>query len=122
MRILFIITFIILLIVPPVAAKGLDAQANKTPASSVPDVLMTKEVEQTVKVEPEAENFGEMLYRNHCTSCHESNAHVRSGTKAKSVTDLKYWIERWSKAQNLPWGSMEKDAVLQYLRDTYYKF
>lgn len=66
--------------------------------------------------------LGELLYQNHCRSCHESNAHVREHRRARSVEDIRYWVKRWSGELKLNWSSEQEEAVVGYLRDKYYKF
>lgn len=77
---------------------------------------------EKIKNREESPELGRMLYQNHCTGCHESNAHIRINRKAKSVEDLRYWVDRWEANQGLKWQQEQKEAVLRYLRDTYYKF
>ncbi len=70
----------------------------------------------------EPAGLGKMLYENHCTSCHESNIHIRENHKAKSVSDLYYWVNRWSTTLTLSWSEEQKNAVVEHLRATFYKF
>src|SRR5688500_2999796 len=65
---------------------------------------------------------GEMLYENHCTSCHDSIVHVRNNRRAKSLADVEYWVQRWSFDTGLAWKQSEIDDVTQYLVRRYYKF
>ena len=67
-----------------------------------------------------AEDYGEMLYANHCTGCHESTVHVREHRKATTLADLESWVRRWSGYQELDWGSGEVEAVRDYLNLNYY--
>ena len=50
---------------------------------------------------------GEALYLNHCTACHESGVHIRAKRKAESRDDIRQWIVRWVKEQNLDWTNEE---------------
>lgn len=68
----------------------------------------------------EAANDGEMLYRNHCTQCHESQVHIRDTPKATSYQILLAEIERWTKAARVDWGEREISAVAKYLNRLYY--
>ena len=45
---------------------------------------------------------GRQLYENHCTSCHESQVHIREHAKVRSMTDLRYQIQRWRMNWNCP--------------------
>jgi mono/diheme cytochrome c family protein len=63
---------------------------------------------------------GQLLYENHCTSCHESTLHVREQRRAKSLADLRGWAIHWSNHLRLDWGSEEVDDVVRYLNGRYY--
>ena len=65
---------------------------------------------------------GQLMYENHCTACHTSTVHVREQSKAKSPTDLRAWIQRWSGELKLNWGDDEQADVYQFLNNRYYKF
>lgn len=65
---------------------------------------------------------GEMLYQNHCTSCHESTVHVRERTKVATAADLDAYVQRWSDYVQLGWGDGERAAVRDYLNLTFYGF
>lgn len=65
---------------------------------------------------------GEMLYENHCTSCHDSIVHVRDNRRAKSPADVEQWVQRWSFDIGLGWNEADIDAVTQHLVRRYYKF
>ena len=63
-------------------------------------------------------NRGRLLYENHCTSCHTSQAHVRENRKASSLKDLHGWVGRWQAIQGLNWtnGDIRDVATWLYLR------
>lgn len=65
---------------------------------------------------------GQLLYENHCTVCHTSVAHVRSGRKAHSLADIRKQVLRWSKHLDLKWGADEVSDVVDYLNQNYYQF
>jgi hypothetical protein len=65
---------------------------------------------------------GELLYENHCTSCHESIVHIRENRRARSAADLRGWVARWSGELKLNWSSDEIDAVAEFLANRFYKF
>lgn len=64
---------------------------------------------------------GEMLYKNHCRVCHESNVHVRENHKAKSIADIVSWVTRWSSHLNLGWNIDDINDVAHFLDEKYYK-
>ena len=65
---------------------------------------------------------GELLYKNHCRSCHESSVHIRKQRKAKSIADIQYWVIRWSTTLGLNWDDDTINDVNRYLNKHYYKF
>jgi mono/diheme cytochrome c family protein len=65
---------------------------------------------------------GQLLYENHCTSCHTSTLHVREQRKTKTPAELRAWIVRWSGELKLKWSEDELADVYQYLNNQYYKF
>lgn len=65
---------------------------------------------------------GELLYNNHCRVCHESNVHIRNDRKAKSTTDIIYWVTRWSTHLKLNWSVEDKHDVAHHLNERFYKF
>lgn len=65
---------------------------------------------------------GEMLYENHCTACHESTVHVRGRTRVTSLRDIEDYVQRWSGYLKLDWGASERDAVRDYLNQSFYGF
>jgi hypothetical protein len=65
---------------------------------------------------------GQLLYENHCTSCHTSTTHIREQRKTKTPAELRAWILRWSDELKLNWHQDELADVYQYLNSHYYKF
>jgi mono/diheme cytochrome c family protein len=65
---------------------------------------------------------GEMLYQNHCTACHESTVHVRERTRVGSLADIEAYVQRWSSYLELGWSAAERDAVRDYLNQSFYGF
>ena len=43
---------------------------------------------------------GQMLYENHCTSCHESMVYIRTKRKAKNYKEVANWV-----SQRADWSS-----------------
>lgn len=65
---------------------------------------------------------GELLYENHCLSCHTSKAHIRENRRARSVADVEGWVARWANELNLTWTDEEIRDVAEYLVRRYYRF
>lgn len=68
------------------------------------------------------EPVGLMLYENHCTGCHESTVHIREKRKAKSYREVAYWVNQRADWLNLGWTSLEKQQVMRYVNQRYYKY
>ncbi|MGO9445523.1 MAG: hypothetical protein ACLPXB_12190 [Thiobacillaceae bacterium] len=71
---------------------------------------------------PVTSSRGQLLYENHCTSCHESTVHVRDDRRVQSLTELRERVARWATYLNLHWSEMEVDDVVHYLNNRFYKF
>lgn len=63
---------------------------------------------------------GRLLYENHCTGCHTSQAHVRDNRKAASFTDLRGWVGRWQGVQKLDWTDADIRDVATWLYLRFY--
>ena len=65
---------------------------------------------------------GRMLYENHCTTCHESNIHIRARRKAKNFNDVTRWVIQRSQWLKLNWSDSEIVDVTQYINGRFYKY
>lgn len=65
---------------------------------------------------------GQMLYENHCMSCHESVVHIRSRQEAKSLPQLRAKVLHWADYLQMPWGKEEVEDVVKHLDSHYYRF
>lgn len=65
---------------------------------------------------------GRMLYQNHCKTCHESTVHIRNKRKAKNYKDLSYWVNQRADWLKLGWTDQEKQEVMDYLNERFYKY
>lgn len=65
---------------------------------------------------------GQLLYENHCTSCHTSTVHIRDQRKAKTPAEVRAWILRWSGELKLSWSNDDLADVYRHLNNRYYKF
>lgn len=112
------------------SAEGAEIVISKTNDSETP--LST---EQPVKpsspantnqpftaVDNKLKTRGELLYENHCRVCHESNVHIRNNRRAKSKSDIEYWVTRWSTHLALNWKKQDVIDVVNHLNSAYYKF
>lgn len=65
---------------------------------------------------------GQMLYENHCLSCHESIVHIRAKQRTRSLAELHGTVVHWAGYLGLRWGRDEVEDVVNYLDSHYYKF
>jgi len=65
---------------------------------------------------------GQMLYENHCMSCHESVVHIRGNHRTRSLAELRGRVLHWANALHLRWGKEEVEEVVAHLNAHYYKF
>ena len=77
---------------------------------------------QRKPVAPPAPPRGQMLYENHCMSCHESVVHIRGNHRTQSLTELRGRVSHWADYLQLRWSKEEVEEVVTYLNDHYYKF
>ena len=73
-------------------------------------------------VMPPAPPRGQMLYENHCMSCHESVVHIRSRQQAKSLPQLRAKVLHWADYLQMRWGREEVEDVVDHLNSQYYQF
>ena len=65
---------------------------------------------------------GQLLYENHCMSCHESVVHIRTRQHTKSLPELQAQVLQWADYLQLRWGKEEVEDVASHLNSQYYKF
>jgi mono/diheme cytochrome c family protein len=65
---------------------------------------------------------GEALYENHCGTCHTCKAHMRREPSVKNLNELAREVSRWQTQQQLDWRNEDRNAVVEYLNRTFYKF
>ncbi|MCK5014419.1 MAG: hypothetical protein KAS66_11425, partial [Candidatus Omnitrophica bacterium] len=104
-------------------AIGVTADEDVRPVSddNVHEQSGTAAPNSEAKVLPE-ETRGQMLYENHCTSCHESTVYIRTKRKATNYKEVGNWVNHFADWLNLGWGDVEKQEVMQYLNERYYKY
>jgi hypothetical protein len=69
-----------------------------------------------------APSRGQLLYDNHCMSCHESMVHIRNRQQVKSMQELRNQVTRWATYANLHWNKDEIEEVVRHLNTQFYKF
>jgi len=74
------------------------------------------------RVTPPVPSRGQMLYENHCMSCHDSVVHIRGNRRTRSQAELRGQVLYWANALHLHWGKEEVEEVATHLNAHYYKF
>jgi hypothetical protein len=69
-----------------------------------------------------AASRGQLLYENHCLTCHDSSVHIRQHDKARSLADIRRWVVRWAQHLKLDWTNEEISDVTNYLNQIFYDF
>ncbi len=108
---------------PAIAAIGVTADEDVRPVShdNVHEQSGAAAPDSEAKVLLEVTR-GHMLYENHCTSCHESTVYIRTKRKATNYKEVGNWVNQFADWLNLDWGDVEKQEVMQYLNERYYKY
>ena len=65
---------------------------------------------------------GQLLYENHCMSCHESVIRIRTRQHTKSLSELQAQVLRWAEYLKLSWDKEDIKEVTTHLNNHYYKF
>jgi hypothetical protein len=65
---------------------------------------------------------GQLLYENHCTSCHESVTRIRTRQNTKSLSELQAQVLHWAEYLKLSWDKEDIKEVITHLNNQYYKF
>ncbi len=65
---------------------------------------------------------GQLLYENHCVSCHESTVHIRTDQAARSLAALRDQVMRWQAAIALQWTAEDIGDVVEYLNGAWYHY
>jgi len=66
---------------------------------------------------------GQALYENHCTACHDPQAHVAGETRhVATLADLHARVAAWSVHSGLNWAPEDVDDVTDYLNRRFYRF
>ncbi|HEX6006398.1 MAG TPA: cytochrome C [Burkholderiales bacterium] len=65
---------------------------------------------------------GRLLYENHCVVCHTPNIHRRPNRVPLNAAELRDIVNGWQREEKLRWSEQDVADVVQYLRETRYKF
>jgi mono/diheme cytochrome c family protein len=70
---------------------------------------------------PEASR-GELLYANHCITCHTTQVHWGRNKVATDLQTLQSAVRRWQAISGLGWSDGDIADVARYLNALHYRF
>jgi len=97
------------------------AKANSVDASPPLSDNNTQHNKIEKHIEPKFSR-GQLLYENHCTTCHASQVHIRSNRKSRSIGDVRRWVIHWDRELKLNWNNVDVNDVSNFLAKRFYKF
>ncbi|MBL8332071.1 MAG: cytochrome C [Rubrivivax sp.] len=68
-----------------------------------------------------AQSRGQLLYDNHCRTCHTTQMHWRDKRQVTDWASLKAQVRRWQGTAQLGWSEEDIDDVARHLNDTIYR-
>jgi len=71
---------------------------------------------------PGNEAEGKRLHDGSCTGCHDTGVYTRTEHKVKSLAGLKRQVENCTHMAQQEFSSAEKQDIVKYLNDQFYKF
>lgn len=107
---------LLLLALPAWPAKLVEAPPPPPMPEGLPDEY------ETQPAAAETMKPGQVLYENHCTSCHESVARVSLRRTLSSLPELREQVGRRADEARLQWSGEEVEAVVRYLNGRHYRF
>lgn len=66
--------------------------------------------------------MGKKLHAANCTTCHTDSVYQRKDRQVTDLDMLKNQMNACGHAMNITLGKTQKDDLVKYLNDTYYKF
>lgn len=115
---LFILLLALTAALPAAAAKLVDAP----PPPPLPEHELDADGTAQKPVTPGSPSRGQLLYENHCMSCHESVAAIQSKQQLRTHAALREAVARWAQNTGLRWREEEIEEVARYLGSRYYRF
>lgn len=68
------------------------------------------------------EESGKGLHDSHCVACHGSEVYTRKDHRVTNMDALNTQVTRCENNLGLQWFDEQRDAVSNYLNDSYYHF
>jgi hypothetical protein len=100
------------------------ATSASTPAPSYqgPDTQAVQAGSTREPVVPVVASRGQLLYENHCSSCHECAVHAHDSKRLRSLSELRGVVWRWAEQSRLRWKEEDVEDVVRFLNSRYYQF
>lgn len=64
---------------------------------------------------------GQMLYENHCESCHTPKIHARANRPPLNKAQLRAIVDDWRRREGLSWTAQDTEDVVEYVNQTRYR-
>ena len=58
---------------------------------------------------------GQMLYENHCQSCHTPKIHARLNKPQLNKAQLRAIVDDWQREERLSWTAQDTEDVVEYV-------
>jgi len=69
------------------------------------------------------EKHAKELYKTaNCSACHDPSHYTNENRKVKNYKELSKQVDACRYSNNVGWFDEDRDDVVKYLNDTYYKF
>lgn len=65
---------------------------------------------------------GKSLHDIYCTACHDTGVYTRQNRRVRSLDALKRQLQSCERAAGTDFSAKEKQDVLKYLNDRFYRF
>lgn len=65
---------------------------------------------------------GEQAHNTHCYKCHTDAVYTREDRFVKSIDALSKQVDQCKNSNSVPWFDQDKEAVVQFLNQKYYRF
>jgi mono/diheme cytochrome c family protein len=65
---------------------------------------------------------GRLLYESRCSGCHDQSVHRREPLRAKTIDEVRAYVQRWNRDLRIGWKDSEVDDVTLYLNGAHYNY
>ena len=83
---------------------------------------ITASIACAAQVQAQDAPIGKALHDSHCIACHGSEVYTRPNHRVTNMDALNTQVTRCENNLGLQWFDEQRDAVSNYLNDSYYHF